>query len=165
MGYMKQLDEYTNDEIAAEYDRRANLPAGTCHYCGGNILDMQCKVGHSGQTPLDPLADLIDSLAQACDDDSRRWFPWLYETQRSALVHMTLGLAGESGELANLVKKANRDGTIESLTIDQADAMAEEATDVLIYTLLFMHAVGRLPGPWLRIKRARNEERFGTVTQ
>lgn len=165
MSGFRHLDEYTNDEIAAEYDRRANLPAGTCYYCGRNILDMQCKVGHAGQAPLDPLANLIDSLARACDDDSRRWFPWLYETQRSALIHMTLGLAGEAGELANLVKKANRDGSIESLTIDQADAMAEEATDVMIYALLFMHAVGRLPGPWLRIKRARNEERFGKVAE
>ena len=41
--------------------------------------------------------------------DSVKWFPRIHSGEPWApIVHFTLGLAGEVGELVNLIKKANR---------------------------------------------------------
>jgi NTP pyrophosphatase (non-canonical NTP hydrolase) len=49
------------------------------------------------------------------------------------LAYVTLGLAGEAGEVANKVKKLIRDHPNEEMTSAQAAQIAEEAGDVLWY--------------------------------
>jgi hypothetical protein len=44
MGYPRDLDEYEEEELRAELDRRAKLRAdGKCDYCGRSIHVPTCK--------------------------------------------------------------------------------------------------------------------------
>jgi NTP pyrophosphatase (non-canonical NTP hydrolase) len=51
--------------------------------------------------------------------------PW------NAVIHFALGLAGEVGELINLIKKVNRDPNAKFQ--DQYDEIRLEMADILIY--------------------------------
>lgn len=77
--------------------------------------------------------DRIRELQSRAIQDSRSWFPDVHASRRTALVHFSLGIAGEVGELVNLVKKWNR-GSID-LTDEVIEQMAFEAADVAIYLL------------------------------
>jgi NTP pyrophosphatase (non-canonical NTP hydrolase) len=102
-------------------------------------------------------------LAQQMLEDSMRWFG----ESVCNLNHVTLGLCGESGELANLIKKLDR-GDFEK-AIAEAGGMpaflrhelAMEAVDVLIYTLLVLRLLGVDPDAAYQVKRQENEQRFG----
>lgn len=49
MSYPKDLDEYTDREIEAEYNRRlANLAMGWCTYCSQPVATHKCKMSTSG---------------------------------------------------------------------------------------------------------------------
>lgn len=62
--------------------------------------------------------------------DSKSWFPSVHKTDHDAIVHFGLGIAGEVGELVNLIKKVNRG----SVTYAQVRIeMSNEMADVLIY--------------------------------
>lgn len=94
-----------------------------------------------------------------CADDSQRWFPG---TTTDLVVHI-LGLTGEAGEVADIVKKSIR-GSLDKIEIKPDNItramIIEELTDVLIY-------VGNIAA-LLKVdleasfnqKRKINEERF-----
>ncbi len=111
-----------------------------------------------------PLAML---QAQALGN-SRRWFPELHERgQLELIIHMALGLAGEAGEVANLVKKINRGprsgpGGIAPWTFEQYDALTDELADVLTYTLNLAGLLGIDLAATFDRKQGVCEERWGT---
>jgi len=65
------------------------------------------------------------------------------------LAYLGLGLTGESGEVAEHIKKLLRDGTL-----DQA-AMAEELGDVVYYWASLCAALGRKPSEVLAARKAK----------
>lgn len=95
----------------------------------------------------------LNDLAHQCYSDNKAWFP----EKANDLVHHVLGLSGESGEVANIVKKLDR-GTI---TLDEVRKdLAEELIDVMIYTLSAIAILGVDPNAVWDIKRAKNKQRF-----
>lgn len=100
----------------------------------------------------------LNELAQECLQTSARYFPEVHTTARAAVVHFTLGLTGEAGEIANVVKKFNR-GSLEWTQV--TELLRHELADVLIY-LLDLAAVLEIDlDRALSEKQAINEERFG----
>lgn len=94
------------------------------------------------------------ALAQQCHNDSKVWFP----EQTNDLGFMALALAGEVGELCNIVKKVERG----SVALDDVRAeLAEEAADVLTYLLNVFALTGTNPDKMYALKRAKNIRRFG----
>jgi NTP pyrophosphatase (non-canonical NTP hydrolase) len=96
------------------------------------------------------LQDIVDQ----CIDDSMEWFPEVAPN----LMHHCLALAGEVGELCNVVKKVDR------RSIDEESArqmLIDETVDVFIY-LCNIAAVLRmdLEAEYDR-KRTFNQRRFG----
>jgi NTP pyrophosphatase (non-canonical NTP hydrolase) len=90
--------------------------------------------------------------------DSRRWFPDLHDTLDHQATHFTLGLLGEAGEVANLVKKVKRGDTSWA---EMTPRLADEMADVLTYLCDFAATLGiDLADEWAK-KRLFNEERFG----
>ncbi len=97
--------------------------------------------------------DLLGMVHQ-CRTDTRRWFP----NQEEDLGFQGLALAGEVGELCNLIKKVERG----SMTFEEArDAMGEEAADVLIYLCNIFATIDVDPTKVYAAKRRKNELRFG----
>lgn len=99
----------------------------------------------------------LGTMISQCRADSTKWFP---EAQR--LDTMVLCMAGEVGEVANLVKKVIRG----SITVEEALAkgLAEEIVDVLIYLCNLMGLKEFREVDWKAIwddKRDYNKERFG----
>lgn len=75
---------------------------------------------------------LLLDMAQQCIEDTERWFG--DKPHVNTLLHQTLGMCGEVGEFANVVKKIDKG----QLNIDDAATrvrLAEELADVLTYTL------------------------------
>lgn len=72
----------------------------------------------------------LDAIQRRAIGDSRAWFPDVHATKQSAVVHFALGIAGEVGELVNIVKKVNRGSASWD---DVAVPIAHEMADVLIY--------------------------------
>jgi NTP pyrophosphatase (non-canonical NTP hydrolase) len=112
----------------------------------------------------------LDWLANDCLADSERWFPHLHEHRDAAVIHMALGLAGEAGELANLVKKANRDGSLKGdgwgtpfnygAAVPSSRQIADEAVDCILYALLIIASFGYEPSDLITAKREFNNQRF-----
>lgn len=109
-----------------------------------------------------PLALLVQEQA----DNTKRWFPNNVEDLR----HMILGLVGEAGEVANLMKKLDRgDFDLDELAplgrgnvnLSYRGLIAEEVVDVLIYALNIWNALGVDPDKILKAKNEYNEWRFG----
>src|SRR5690348_8749334 len=69
---------------------------------------------------------LLGDMIQDCIEDSKRWFP-----NSQSLPFLALCLTGETGEVANLLKKVQR-GT-HTLDADMREKLVEEIIDVLIY--------------------------------
>lgn len=104
--------------------------------------------------------DDLQSLTAQMRADSEHWFPGLHSGETSAcplFMAYTLGLVGEAGEVANVVKKLNRDG-LGRVTVGDLGA---ELADVLIYLLLLADEMGIDLADAYRGKRARNVERWG----
>lgn len=102
----------------------------------------------------------ISELTIRMRADSRHWFPRLHSNEYSDVplfMHYALGLIGEAGEVANVVKKINRDGHTYARVTD----LGAELADVLIYTLLLADEMGIDLTDAYRAKRARNVERWG----
>jgi NTP pyrophosphatase (non-canonical NTP hydrolase) len=106
--------------------------------------------------------DGLHFLMQQCADDSKKWFPG-----SQGLAFMTLAMAGEVGEVANIVKKIERG----SYTLDDKlsdthtvrEALAEEVVDVLIYLMNLMGQPEFIDTEWMEVwyrKRKYNQERF-----
>lgn len=96
----------------------------------------------------------LKELQQECLEDSERWFPGLSKE----VAYTCLCLAGEVGELCNIVKKVGRG----SLTLNEKVHMdiVMEATDVLTYLLLLFEALGVDSEECYNVKREINNERF-----
>lgn len=86
-------------------------------------------------------------------DDYVEWAAGVAKVTRpptpELLSYLGLGLAGESGEVAEHIKKLLRDGTL-----DQA-AMAEELGDVVYYWACLCAALGRKPSDVLAASQAK----------
>lgn len=102
----------------------------------------------------------IKEIQKTSFADSHRWFEDYHfnHTQHELRVHYALGMCGEVGELANLVKKVNRGD------MDWEDAkmeIGEEMADVLTYLLNLAEDMDiDLEAEWAS-KRRQNELRFG----
>ncbi len=83
--------------------------------------------------------ETLDSIASEARRNSERWFPGVHDPNVALVplsVHYALGMCGEAGEVANLVKKALRKGET------NAEGLADELADVFIYLLLLADEVG-----------------------
>ncbi len=82
----------------------------------------------------------LRSIAAEARANSERWFPTVHDPEQAVVplaVHYALGLAGEAGEVANLIKKGLRRG----LELSE-DGLADELADVFIYLLLLADEAG-----------------------
>lgn len=99
----------------------------------------------------------LDGMIKQYQEDSAAWFPDVTQS----LAFRTLCVAGEVGEVANLIKKVER-GTLRME--DAMETLPEEIVDTLIYlTGLMAHAAFK-DIDWKVIwdnKRMYNEMRFG----
>lgn len=95
------------------------------------------------------------ALAKQCNDDSLRWFPNSHN-----VVHHTLSLCGEAGELANLVKKIDR-GSLDIRDANTRYRLMMETTDVFVYLLNIAFLLGLDLQKAYDHVRAENEKRFG----
>jgi NTP pyrophosphatase (non-canonical NTP hydrolase) len=96
----------------------------------------------------------LEELVKQCHEDTTDWFP----ERPYDIPFLTLALAGEVGEVANLVKKVER-GT--HTFTELKPQITEELVDVLTYlsTLFGALEVDNLEEHYLA-KRERNTERF-----
>jgi NTP pyrophosphatase (non-canonical NTP hydrolase) len=97
-------------------------------------------------------------LALDCADDSKYWFPDIWEKPTGPTIHFALGLAGEVGELINLLKKANRKG--DATKVDK-EAAEKEIADIFIYLVDLAHSLGINVWDAYGVKHAELEERWG----
>ena len=99
--------------------------------------------------------EALRSLVEQAQGDSLRWFP---ETANN-LLHMVLCICGEAGETANALKKGLRSPFDYDKALEKVKA---ESIDVFIYLLNIWAILKVDPAHELAIKRAINEERFGS---
>jgi NTP pyrophosphatase (non-canonical NTP hydrolase) len=113
-----------------------------------------------GNTPPWPENNLLVSLARQCASDSQVWFPEVHGADLvNELVHHTLAMCGEAGELANLVKKIDRGSLDVNAEVVRIDLRSELA-DVFIYVL---NVAAMLHIDLLKeyiVKREFNDKRF-----
>lgn len=103
----------------------------------------------------------IQDMASEVLANSRRWFPHIYARDFDfQVMHMGMGVAGEGGEVINKIKKATS-YTVATLSREQCDAIAEELTDVLCYTLGLLELMGYDAEEEYRKKVAICNERWG----
>lgn len=138
------------------HDRRCSCDAKyimACSIMAAEIL----KLGKVNQKPT-----TMEELVKQCIVDSRRWFPRSFETDLLGITSfLTLCVNGESGELANKVKKILRGSVSFS---DGVEAVIEEAMDIQIYLANLFGELGVDVFEEYWKKRQRNEERFGGRT-
>jgi NTP pyrophosphatase (non-canonical NTP hydrolase) len=104
----------------------------------------------------------LEQLIEQCTRDSNRWFPG----KAQKIENQVLCLAGEVGEVANLVKKVVRG----SISVDEAleKGLAEEIVDCQVYLANLMGNPIFSHVDWvIKIQNVRenNEARFGNSTQ
>lgn len=104
------------------------------------------------------LTPRLKVLAAEMRENSERWFPELHDGTHDMTVFYTLGLAGEAGEVANVVKKMNR-GV--SFDIALHAGLAAELADVFTYLLLLAGEVGIDLIEEYDRKRVYNDGRWG----
>lgn len=97
-------------------------------------------------------------LSEQCAKDSARWFP----DMSPSLLFDAACLAGEAGEVANVVKKIER-GTLKPPRESAVtkNELAMEMADVLTYLLNMAGHLGIDLERAYDVKRAFNENRFG----
>lgn len=104
-----------------------------------------------------PLTDLSHTLLA----NSRRWFPEVTKAGlTNEIIHMTLGIAGEVGEVAEHIKKAHRYGPDAAWTLDPM-AIGFELADVLTYILNLAALLDLNMDEMLGEKQAVCEARWG----
>lgn len=96
-------------------------------------------------------------LSVQCVKDSERWFG--DQAAAGSLPHHTLALAGEVGELANIVKKIDR-GSLDPKDPKVRNMLAMEMTDVYVYLLNIAGLVGVDLEDMYKVVRSNNEKRF-----
>lgn len=101
-----------------------------------------------------PNSGVLREMQLQAYSDSERWFP---DTHGDPF-HYTLGLVGEAGEVANIIKKVNRG----DLTMGEASArLGDELADVLTYLMDLAASLGIDLVTEYHKKAAFNETRFG----
>jgi NTP pyrophosphatase (non-canonical NTP hydrolase) len=99
------------------------------------------------------VAKTLDEIIAQCQRDSEDWFP----STSHDLPFQVLSLCGETGELANLVKKVAR-GSHEYVVLK--NRMKEEATDAFIYLCNVFALLEMNPEEWYDVIREQNRQRF-----
>lgn len=100
--------------------------------------------------------DQLSLIAAECLQDSEEWFG--HKGNVVTPVHMALSMAGEVGEVCNIIKKVQR-GSLSFLNARE-DVLAELA-DVFIYLMVLIEMFeGDLANEY-KLKREYNIERFG----
>lgn len=100
----------------------------------------------------------LDDTARECLANSRRWFPDPHERGiEHAILHMALGIAGEAGEVVELVKKAHRFGKTEEI---DRKKLGDELADVIVYCLNLAALLEINPDVALNRKRHECEQRY-----
>ena len=102
---------------------------------------------------------VLSSIATQCLMDSERWFPG---NLTQDVAFLALCMSGEAGEVNNKVKKVVRG----SRTLDESrKEIVEEVTDVFIYLMNLVHALGfDLYHEYMK-KRVINEGRWGPAAR
>lgn len=100
----------------------------------------------------------LKQLQQRALADSKGWFPAVHFTQHDAMVHFALGIAGEVGELVNIIKKINRRSTT---LADNRDELELEMADIQIYLCDLAETAGVDLERAVERKRAILIERWG----
>jgi len=108
-----------------------------------------------GSKPLDPSPTYLLSVESL--QDSRRWFPVTSED----ISHTVLGLCGEVGEIANMIKKIQR-GSDHYGDAKFRYALHMEIADVYTYLILLAGQLGVDLEKLYALKRIENEQRFGS---
>jgi NTP pyrophosphatase (non-canonical NTP hydrolase) len=103
-------------------------------------------------SPLSEMGELV----KQCQDDTKRWFPGTEPN----LPFLVLALAGEVGELANVVKKIVR-GSLDPKDAAVKRMLDMEATDALVYLLNIFGVLNVDPKKAYDMVRTLNEQRFG----
>ena len=98
----------------------------------------------------------IYNLGQQALADSRRWFPGTAES----IAFTVLALAGEVGEVANIVKKIER-GSYNWRDAKVRADLDMEVADVFTYLVLLAGQLGIDLRRIYDLKRNENEGRFG----
>lgn len=107
-----------------------------------------------------PRQGTLRAITAEARANSERWFPFVHDPSQAVVplaVHYALGMCGEAGEVANVVKKALRKGETTS------DALAPELADVLIYLLLLADETGVDLFAAYEAKRGVCEARWGAA--
>jgi len=100
----------------------------------------------------------LQLLAGEMRANSERWFPQLHDGTKDLSVFYALGLAGEVGEVANVVKKMQRDTGFD---VALYAGLAAELADVFVYLLLLADECGVDLLLEYRHKVTVNEQRWG----
>jgi NTP pyrophosphatase (non-canonical NTP hydrolase) len=101
----------------------------------------------------------IASLTQEMRANSERWFPQIHDGSLDLMQFYTLGLIGETGEVANVIKKMIRQAGEGDVALYAG--LATELADVFTYLLLLAQECGVDLVQEYRLKAAVNEERWG----
>lgn len=124
MGYAKELDEYTDEELAAEMQRRAeHAMEGRCSYCTRSGVEPPCRYPQIHNAAVHPIVALVGYEKEIV---ARSRFDHLCDEERAALG--ALGLTGEAGEVADIIKKHIFHGAL----LDR-EKLVKELGDVLWY--------------------------------
>jgi NTP pyrophosphatase (non-canonical NTP hydrolase) len=97
----------------------------------------------------------LEDIARQCLADSQDWFP----NHAQDMGYLTICLAGETGEFANLIKKGMR-GDFEIDNPTYTRLLALELTDVFIYVMNLAALMGVDMEKMYQIKRSINRDRF-----
>lgn len=82
----------------------------------------------------------LNEMREQAYKDSMEWFPECHDTDERYLIHAALGLAGETGEAVDVIKKWHRRPR-EIAELDRA-VLGAELADVFIYLLHICSATG-----------------------
>jgi NTP pyrophosphatase (non-canonical NTP hydrolase) len=97
----------------------------------------------------------LEDIARQCLADSHDWFP----DHAQDMGYLTICLAGEVGEFANLIKKGMR-GDFEIDDPDYTRPLALELTDIFIYLMNLAGLMGIDMEKMYQVKREINRDRF-----
>ncbi len=98
----------------------------------------------------------LADIAIQCIKDSEDWFP----EHSQDMGFLTICLAGETGEFANLIKKGMR-GSFDMDDPDYVYALSMELADVFIYLMNLVGVMDIDMEKLYQIKRELNRGRFG----
>jgi NTP pyrophosphatase (non-canonical NTP hydrolase) len=104
----------------------------------------------------------LSELIAQCKQDGKRWFP-----NNQSLEFLGLCLAGEVGEVANIIKKIGL-GRVSPNDSHAQEHLAEEIIDVLIYLCSMMGHSYFENVDWMQVwneKRTFNESRFNPILE